>query len=80
MPTHADNVHIPTHAEQMEALYEAVDLAVDTDPLKLRYALNAVLARCDSIRTGMEDEPSLVGAAFSDQFKLDIARGLGTTL
>lgn len=62
-----------------EKLSAAVDLAVDTDPLLLRDALEAVLSRCDGLETDFEGRPSNVGKAFAEQFRADIAKALGVT-
>lgn len=60
-----------------EKLTAAINVAVDTDPLLLRDALQVVLIRCDGLETDFEGQPSQVGRAFAEQFRADIAKALG---
>lgn len=62
-----------------ERLSAAIDIAVDSDPLLLRDALEAVLSRCDGLETDFEGRPSQVGMAFAEQFRADIAKALGVS-
>jgi hypothetical protein len=60
----------------MTDLSEAVELAVDTDPLKLRDALDKVLALCTGMETDFEGKPSHYGKAIAESFRQAVADGL----
>lgn len=77
MATHASNAKILAHEEKLQLIGDAIGVALDTDPLLLRDALEAVLSRSTSLRTNDEGEPSLVGAAIGAQYMLDVAKALG---
>lgn len=59
-----------------EKLSAAIDIAVDSDPLLLRDALEAVLSRCDGLETDLIGNPSPVGRVVAEQFRADIAKAL----
>lgn len=60
----------------MTDLSAAIDVAVDTDPLLLRDALESVLSLCDGLEADFEGSPSIVGRAFAEQFRSEIAKAL----
>jgi hypothetical protein len=60
----------------MTDLSAAIDIAVDTDPLLLRDALESVLSRCDKLETDLIGNPSPVGRVIAEQFRTDVAKAL----
>lgn len=60
----------------MTEINDRIETALDTDPLKLRDALDAVLARCSAMELDFEGKPSFVGRAIAEQIRSDIAAAL----
>lgn len=63
--------------EELDALSHKADIAVDTDPVKLCYAIDNVIGLCKKMLTDMEGKPSYVGMAFAEQVKRELDNALG---
>jgi hypothetical protein len=60
-------------------LSEAIETALDTDPLLLRDALEAVLVICDRFDNGIVGGSNEQARFVADQYRREIARALGVT-
>ena len=62
-----------------DKLSDAIDIAVDTDPLLLRDALEAVLVICDRLDNGIVGGSNEQARFVAEQYRREIARALGVS-
>lgn len=62
-----------------DKLSDAIVIAVDTDPLMLRDALEAVLVICDRFDNGIVGGSNEQARFVADQYRREIARVLGVS-
>lgn len=62
--------------EELDELSRKADIAVDTDPVVLCYAIDNVIGLCKGMLKDSEGKPSFVGAAFAEQIKRELCKAL----
>lgn len=62
--------------EELDALSQKADIAVDTDPVALCYAVDNVIGLCKKLLTDGEGKPNFVGYALAEQIKRELCTAL----